>query len=1159
MKNFDEFFLSNLTDLKKEVQTKNPHKAFDNVPGSPKKNMTLAEYKEQVKQQHSKPTKTQPQPTEPQQNYFQNPQQQPANFQNYLPQTQGYFYNYPMGIQGVQPQFYNHYPGYQNQNQAPISNPNPMVNMANNQYSGYQNSNINQGSMNMANTQYSGYQTQSQTPIINQGQLGNMNPNLNMTTTNPSVMGNYYNNATMPQNQGMYTSSFNSNSSIAISPNTINLNPSEEKYYHKLYSSMPNRQLSGDLPAKTVVDFIKTSNLHKDLLKKFWLSLNKPSNNPDSHVSQSEFFRLLKMIALAQNNIDPSAQNIGNTSFQQLPVFHNVEEEDAFESFQVAQGKDDEFGEFEHHSPQLQKFEHHSPQLLKIKEDFGKTNENNKKLGNDLIFLDNENENHSQDDFEFQTATVHNGMSDFDPNRDDNQNNNQKGYDKYNVFDEILDVKKEAPAKQQEANNLFPENKDTLDFNNNNNNGTNLENNPKFITKTFQTPQIFEKPVKKSDLYNPFSPNFTKKTEKSSPEAFKLDSSSEKKEDEFFEFQEGKTNAEVHKSPTNQKKNDLIDFDFSPGIVVVTKEVNDDFLEFKTVDINFQTEENKKGDDFMEIQASKNQLGLNKNEDFMEFDDFKDSSKKKGDLMEIQEVKGKEKTVENEEEFEGFQGAADGKIKEVQNSHKEDFMEFQGFQGNNASIPETKKEVDFAQFQATVITQNIDFNKFQNINQEGVSFQNNAKNANFNQKNMQPQPEVTIVKGNIYEIDWPETEIESHQDSHQINEHQQTNTENPKITEEEKQHPDLISARKDDDFEWVEPLSEVEPKKPKLETKKTEDLMDFDDQEDDPQENPIKTTEINVQTVQTAGIETSNFFDWKDDNAAGRNSEALNFAATNNNSNIKDLLEGNTIPNKNIKDALEGNINTNTDDMPNVLGSQLQISTLLNNDNNVNNPNNQNDVNEEEDEFEWNEAPKNVSHHETVKKQVQATIETIPSKVLQSNSSNLFQSNTSNVFQSNASNLFQSHTSNVFQSNAFPSIESPKTNPQPSNNISNKFNDFDFEWNEAPKQSDPQAIAGNNPKIQTEEQNKPPQIASKYDLQELFVESQQINSGFNILDLISQAESFISPVKILNLSNFSGKTDEEISELAEALFSLEMYEECQALMEHHKVFILFLN
>ena len=89
---------------------------------------------------------------------------------------------------------------------------------------------------------------------------------------------------------------------------------------------------------------------------------------------------------------------------------------------------------------------------------------------------------------------------------------------------------------------------------------------------------------------------------------------------------------------------------------------------------------------------------------------------------------------------------------------------------------------------------------------------------------------------------------------------------------------------------------------------------------------------------------------------------------------------------------------------------------------------------------------------------------------------------------------------------------------------------------------------------QTEEQNKPPQIVSKYDLQELFVESQQINAGFNILDLISQAESFISPVKILNLSNFSGKTDEEISELAEALFSLEMYEECQALMEHHKVF-----
>lgn len=85
------------------------------------------------------------------------------------------------------------------------------------------------------------------------------------------------------------------------------------------------------------------------------------------------------------------------------------------------------------------------------------------------------------------------------------------------MFDEILDAKKEAllknsPAKQQGTTNLFPENKDTLDFNNN---GAKIEKNPKFITQTFQTPQIFEKVAKKSDLYNPFMPNFTKKTEKS--------------------------------------------------------------------------------------------------------------------------------------------------------------------------------------------------------------------------------------------------------------------------------------------------------------------------------------------------------------------------------------------------------------------------------------------------------------------------------------------------------------------------------------------------------------------------------------------------------------------------------------------------------------------
>lgn len=159
MKNFDEFFLSNLTDLKKEAQTKNPHKAFDNVPGSPKKNMTLAEYKEQVKQrafethQDPTPTPTHGTPTKLQ------PESTTASSQ--LPKL-------PSSDPGVllqlwngspTPVFYNEYPGYQNQTRTPIMNPNPMVNMANNQYPAYQNSNLYVGGpiVNMTNSQYSGY------------------------------------------------------------------------------------------------------------------------------------------------------------------------------------------------------------------------------------------------------------------------------------------------------------------------------------------------------------------------------------------------------------------------------------------------------------------------------------------------------------------------------------------------------------------------------------------------------------------------------------------------------------------------------------------------------------------------------------------------------------------------------------------------------------------------------------------------------------------------------------------------------------------------------------------------------------------------------------------------------------------------------------------
>jgi len=922
MKNFDEFILSSLCDLKKEVLTKNPSK-FQDSDAQEKKIMTLADYKEQVKQQHSKPQPekaTSESPTLSHQKHATAP-----NFQNYAqsqnPQSQPFYYNYPM-----QPQFYNQY----------------------------------------------GYNPQSPIPIVN----------------NPNMMGNFYN-VGMTSSPTLY-GTYNQGFIVPVNQNQINLNPLEEKYYQNLYSSMPDRHLSGELPAKIVVDFIKTSNLPKEQLKNFWFSLNKPSNKPDVLVSNNEFFLLLKMIALAQNNIEPNAQNLANQAFQQLPVFHNVEEEDAFENFQVAH---EEFGDFEHSSP-----------LFERKKELG---------GKDLINLDNNSpEKPNLEIQNIETQII-------------------KTYDRYNVFDEILDVKNEPgpmeTLKSVSQELIFPDHK-------------NLKNTMLNVPQPDNNTKI-------SDFYNPFSPNFTKKEvslEKTPPKELNLDNSPIKGEDEFFEFQQNQEFAEFQKPETKVQQN-----------------IHNDLMNFQDLQPTNKPQDQKK-------------------EDFMEFQEFQTDEK-------TQNAKKEDFT-----EFQEFQATS-----HVQNSKDNDFMEFQGFQSHQGNIAFQNSE--FQDFQGTQ-------QKSPNFNSEDLKNHQNSQNANVvsertNNENNN-QLEIIVTKGNVYEIDWPEAETEEIKEENQINpidiktnneeniKENQKNSENLWKAEEKK--TEITSSRKDDEFEWVEVQPEIQEEKPHLVTKKTEDLMDFNEEEENEPEPSITTA--NIQTTTVARLENSNFFDWKESPNKqnlvnsnftwNNNNEGL--AQNNNNNNIKDMLEGNNQNNNNIKDLLEGKDNNNA--------------------NNEENPP-QND----DDEFEWNEAPKKSTHRD-----LSLPPEQIEPPMIKPNT-------------------FLSSQSDSLQANNFKS------------NI--KYDDLDFEWNEAPQISQPKNI-----EKKSEIEGKTQQITSKYDLQDLFHESQQMNSGMNILDLLSQVESFIPPVKILNLAMFSDSI-EEISELAEAMFSLEMYDECQALIEHHKVLL----
>ena len=153
-------------------------------------------------------------------------------------------------------------------------------------------------------------------------------PPPNMNSNNTMFMStNFQNNSNMNQNNNNNNfNMMNSNSNIQMSQSQsfnkklhVQLTREENILYNKLYNMLDNNN-QGRLLAKPAANFMKKSGLDKATLKNIWLIAAQTDN---TQMDKDEFFVALRLIALAQNNMPFSAENIDrNNPIPPLPVFN---------------------------------------------------------------------------------------------------------------------------------------------------------------------------------------------------------------------------------------------------------------------------------------------------------------------------------------------------------------------------------------------------------------------------------------------------------------------------------------------------------------------------------------------------------------------------------------------------------------------------------------------------------------------------------------------------------------------------------------------------------------------------------------------------------------------------------------------------------------------
>ena len=98
---------------------------------------------------------------------------------------------------------------------------------------------------------------------------------------------------------------------------SLNLSEEEEIYFYNLFESLDTNNLN-KLDSVLASTFFKKSGLPKHVLKEIWLRVVKYST---SHITREEFYIILRLISLAQNNLPYNEESLNNnTSPISLPL-----------------------------------------------------------------------------------------------------------------------------------------------------------------------------------------------------------------------------------------------------------------------------------------------------------------------------------------------------------------------------------------------------------------------------------------------------------------------------------------------------------------------------------------------------------------------------------------------------------------------------------------------------------------------------------------------------------------------------------------------------------------------------------------------------------------------------------------------------------------------
>ena len=98
----------------------------------------------------------------------------------------------------------------------------------------------------------------------------------------------------------------------------LNMTNEERGFFSNLYEIVDPNSI-GRLEGKVAANFLKKSGLPKDILKKIWIISAKTD---PSKIERDEFYIALRLVALAQNNMDCSEESIKlNHPIPPLPIF----------------------------------------------------------------------------------------------------------------------------------------------------------------------------------------------------------------------------------------------------------------------------------------------------------------------------------------------------------------------------------------------------------------------------------------------------------------------------------------------------------------------------------------------------------------------------------------------------------------------------------------------------------------------------------------------------------------------------------------------------------------------------------------------------------------------------------------------------------------------